>query len=266
MKTLGLLAVLAVLLTTLGAGIQDYLSEMKTTVKGVEGFVQDNIGYGNFAYPSACARIPNARRAAIVRAAGEFARSFTTTAAFTAWYNEMRDQRKPSPPTPTMSMAESRAQQSAAIKKQIAETEKSAASAPASQQGMFKDILTALKTSLKDVEGADKSQDAEMEKMIVQSNAAGVKEYNDKLAEFEREYPKGDARPLIRRRLEAFLEKTQGVDFGAKLVKKENLMVFSNAEYERKPGEWKTAFRAGREATEAGRSFASSWLKSLATP
>ena len=104
MKTLGFLAVLAVLLTTLGAGIQDYLSEMKTTVKGVEGFVQDNIGYGNFAYPSACARIPNARRAAIVRAAGEFARSFTTTAAFTAWYNEMRDQRKPSPPTPTIAI------------------------------------------------------------------------------------------------------------------------------------------------------------------
>ena len=82
MKTQKLLAGLAILLITLGAGIQDYLTEMKTTMKHVEGYVQDNMGYGNFVYPSACARIPDAHRAAIVRAAWEFARSFTTTAAF----------------------------------------------------------------------------------------------------------------------------------------------------------------------------------------
>jgi hypothetical protein len=266
MKTQKLLAGLAILLITLGAGIQDYLTEMKTTMKHVEGYVQDNMGYGNFVYPSACARIPNAHRAAIVRAAWEFARSFTTTAAFASWYNEFRDQRKPGAPTPTPSMAESRAEQIASMKKQIAETEKNASSAPASQQGLFNDILTALKSSLKEVEGADKSKDAEMEQMIVQMNAAAKKEYADKLAEFEREYPKGDPRPLIRRRLEAFLEKTKGVDFGAKLVKKEKIMVFANAEYENKPGEWKLAFRAGKEATETSRTFANDWLKSLASP
>ena len=42
MKTQKLLAGLAILLTTLGGGIQDYLTAMKTTMKGVEGFVQDN--------------------------------------------------------------------------------------------------------------------------------------------------------------------------------------------------------------------------------
>jgi hypothetical protein len=264
MKALKLLAGLAIVLATLGAGIRDYLAEMKTTVKGVEGFVQDNVGFGNFVYPSACALIPSARRPAIVRAAGDFARSFTTTAAFMSWYNELRDQRKPGAPTLTPSMAKSRAEQVAAIKKQIAETEKSALSAPASQKGIFKDVLAALKSSLKQVEDADKSQDAEMEKMIVQMNDAALKEHQEKLAEFEREYPQGDPRPLIRRRLESFLEKTKGVDYGAKLVKKENLMVFSNAEYENKPGEWKLAYRAGKEATEAARSFATEWLKSLA--
>ena len=266
MKNLRLLAALAILLATLGAGIQDYLTVMKTTMKGVEGYVQDNCSYGNFVYPPACARIPNAQRATIVRAAWEFARSFTTTAAFATWYNELRDQRKPDAPTLTPSMAESRAEQVASLKKQIAETEKNASSAPASQQGMFKDILAALKSSLKQVEGADKSTDAEMEKMIVEMNASAQKAYADKLAEYEREYPKGNPRPLIRRRLEAFLEKTKGVDFGAKLMKREKVMVFANAEYEKKPGEWKLAFRAGKEATEISRSFANDWLKSLANP
>lgn len=266
MKTLKLLVGLAILLTTLGAGLQDYLAEMKTTMNRVEGYVQDNFSYGNFVYPSACALIPNARRPAIVRAAWEFARAFTTTAAFASWYNELRDQRKPGAPALTPSMAESRAEQIAATKKQIAETEKDAASAPASQQGIFKDILTALRSSLNEAAGVDKSKDAEMEKLIVQMNEAAKKEYADKLEEYEREYPKGNPRPLIRRRLEAFLEKTKGVDFGAKLLKKEKVMVFAKPEYENRPGEWKLAFRAGKEATETSRSFANDWLRSLTNP
>jgi len=266
MKTLRLLAGLAILLTTLGAGIQDYLVVMKTTIKRVEGYVRDNIAYGNFVYPSACAQIPMAQRAVVVRAAWEFARSFTTTSAFASWYNEYRDQHKPGAPTLTPSMAESRAEQIAAVKKQIAETEGNASSAPASQKGLFKDILTALKSSLKQMEEVDKSKDAEMDNMIVEMNTNATKEYADKLAEYEREYPKGDPRPLLRRQLEGFLEKTQGVDFGAKLVKKEKVMVFANQEYEEKPSEWKVAFRAGKEATEISRSFASDWLKSLSSP
>jgi hypothetical protein len=43
-------------------------------------------------------------------------------------------------------------------------------------------------------------------------------------------------------------------------------MVFANAEYENKPGEWKLAFRAGKEATETSRTFANDWLKSLVSP
>jgi hypothetical protein len=263
MKALYGLAILAILFLTLGAGIQDYLADMKTSMDSVERLVQDNIAYGNFSYPSACARIPQAKRAAIVRAAGEFARTFTASKAFKDWYDEFREERKPGAPELTPTMADSRSQQIDALKLQIAETEKSAASAPADQKGVFNDVLKALRSSLKDTEKSDKSQDGMMDSEIVKMNAAAKQEHAQKLAAYEAEYPKGDPRPLIKSRLQALLAKTEGIDFNAKLVKKNNAMVFANPEYEQKDSEWKLAFRAGKEATGAARAFAKEWLKSL---
>ncbi len=263
MKTVRLCAALALVVVSLGAGIQDYLAELKTSMHAVEGFVQDAVAYGNFNYPSACAKIPASRRAAIVRAAGEFARAFTATPGFVAWYDGFREERKPSAPTFNPTVAESRAQQVDAIKKQIAETEKSASAAPADQKGMYKDVLASLKAALKEIESGDKSRDGEMDALLAQSNQAAKQDYETKLAAYEREYPKGNPRPLIRKHLEEFLEVTKDVDFDAKLVKKDNLMVFANPEYEQKPSEWKKAFRAGKAAAEAERAFALDWLKSL---
>jgi hypothetical protein len=40
-------------------------------------------------------------------------------------------------------------------------------------------------------------------------------------------------------------------------------MRFANEDYEGKPAEWKICFRAGKEATEAARAFARSWLTEL---
>jgi hypothetical protein len=263
MKTLRFCAVLTLVAVSLGAGIQDYLAELKTSLNAVEGYVQDAVAYGNLYYPSACAKIPASRRAAIVRAAGEFARAFTATPAFLAWYDGFREEHKPSAPAFNPTMAESRAQQIEAMKKQIAETEKSATAATADQKGIFKDVLVSLRAALKEVENADKSRDGEMDAYILQSNQAAKQDYETKLAAYGREYPQGNPRPLIRKQLEAFLEVTKDVDFTAKLVKKENLMVFANPEYEQKPSEWKKAFRAGKAATEAERAFAVDWLKSL---
>jgi hypothetical protein len=263
MKALYGLVIAGVLLTALGAGIQDYLAEMKTSIDAVERFVQDDFAYGNFSYPSACARIPQTKRAAIVRAAGEFARSFTASKSFIDWYDGLREQRKPAPPESTPSMADSRAQQVEALKKQIVESEKSAASAPAEQRAIFNDVLKALRSSLKEIEKTDNSQDALMDNEIAKMNAAAKQEYAQKLAAFEAEYPKGNPRPLIKLRLQALLKETEGVDFTAKLAKKNNQMVFANPEYEKKNRDWKLAFRAGKEATEAARAFAREWLKSL---
>lgn len=258
-----LLVIALLILVPPAAGIEDVLDDMKTTKADVQEYIQSGIGYGTFSYPPACSTIPVKARAAVVRAVGEFARSFTRTEMFRTWYANFRKDRAPSPPEQIPLAADARRQQAADVRTQIAEHEKSRAAAPADQKALYNDIITSLKEMLKGIEKTDKAQDAQMDEFIRQANAESMRAHKEKLAAFEREYPAGNPTPLIKRRLEQFLKATAGVDFGAKLVKKGDVMVFANGAYEQKDAAWKTTFRAGKEAVEAARAFAASWLKEL---
>jgi hypothetical protein len=160
-------------------------------------------------------------------------------------------------------MADSRAKQLAELKANIAEQEKAQANAPADQKGIYNDVLTALRQMVKELEKPDPAQDAQMDAYIKEANAEAAKQYKEKLAAWEKEYPAGDPKPLLKRRLKEFLDATGNVDYGAKLVKKGDAMVFVNPAYENKDSRWKTAFRAGKDATEAARAIAQQWLKEL---
>jgi hypothetical protein len=248
---------------TLGAGIDDYLADMKCTKNQVDDFVQTNFRYGSFSYPSACSLIPANKRGALVSAVGEYARTFVESAAFKKMYDEFREEPKPRAPELLPTMAVTRKKQLAEMKAALAEQEKAAAKAPAEQQSMYKDILESLRKTVKDLENPDTSNDAEMDAYMQEANRTATEEYKNKLAAYERDYPKGDPRPLVKRRLQSFLDATNNVDFNAKLVKKDKMMVFANDAYEHKDRNWKLAFRAGKEATGAARAFAQQWLKGL---
>jgi hypothetical protein len=262
MKNL-LAAMLMVPLLAVAPGLDEHLAAMKTTKAAVEDFIQSGIEYGTFSYPPACAAIPAAKRAAVVRAVGECARSFVKTGAFLEWYASYREEKKPSAPESTPSMADGRAKQIKELKANIAEQEKAQANAPADQKGIYRDVIASLRQMLKEVEKADPAQDAQMDAYIGQSNAEATKEYKAKVAAWETELPAGNPKPLLKRRIKEFLDATANVDFSAKLVKKDKDMVFVNPAYENKPGAWKTAFRAGKDATEAARTIAQQWLKEL---
>lgn len=250
-------------LLAMSPGIEDHLAAMKTTKEAVQDFVESGIAYGSFSYPTACAAIPMAKRAAVVRAVGEFARSFTKTQTFLQWYASYRDEKKPSAPEATPAMADSRAKQIADLKASIAEQEKNQAKAPADQKGIYRDVIASLRQMVKELEKSDPEQDAQMDAYIKQGNDEATKQYKEKVATWEKEYPAGDPKPLLKRRLKEFLDATANVDFAAKLVTKDDAMVFVNPAYENKDGRWKTAFRAGKDATEAARAFAQQWLKEL---
>jgi hypothetical protein len=244
-------------------GIDDHLASMKATKADVQDFIQGDIGYGSFSYPTACAMIPTGKRAAVVRAVGEFARAFTKTQTFLEWYASYREDKKPSAPEPTPLMAELRAKQIAELKANIAGQEKAQANAPADQKGIFRDVLTALRQMLKDLENQNTGQDAQTDAYIKQANAEATKQYKEELDAWEKKFPAGDPKPLLKLRLKEFLDVTNNVDYSARLVKKADAMVFVNPAYENKDGRWKTAFRAGKEATEAARAIAQQWLKEL---
>jgi transposase-like protein len=258
-----LILAFVLLAVTLGAGIDDYLADMKTTKEQVQNLIQNSFGYGSFTYPLACSKIPMGKRVAVVRAVGEFAKTFTTTDTFRKWYAEYRENQKPAPTEEMKSMTEARKEQIAAVKAQLAEYEKAAASAPTDQKAMYKGILESMKTSLKDLENADKSKDAEMDEAVRQSNAEAKEGYRQKLAEWERDYPVGNPRPLLKQRLQTFLDATGDIDFNARLIKKGKVMVFESEEYESKDSNWKLAYRAGKEATQAARAIAATWMRQL---
>jgi hypothetical protein len=80
----------------------------------------------------------------------------------------------------------------------------------------------------------------------------------ERMAQWQKEFP-ADPRQLVKARLEQFLRDTAGVDYAATL----NGRKFANAAYERKPDEWKLAYRAGKEPTEKARAFAQAWLAEM---
>lgn len=83
------------------------------------------------------------------------------------------------------------------------------------------------------------------------------------LQKFEERYPE-DPKVLLQKRLQEIVAMTNDVDYAAELKEGYNgKKVFVNPAYERKPAEWKLAFRAGKPATDAVRAAAQQWLGEL---
>jgi hypothetical protein len=243
--------------------LNDVITQMKTTQIDVESFIKGNIGYGSFGYPGACRLIPAGKRASVVNVIGEFAKSYTRSDAFLKWYEELRDQEKPKPQEEMKPMAEQRREQIEQLKKSLAEQEQAYKVATGDMKEVHRQVIEGTKQALQLLEKSDPAQDAMVDQYADQANATAKQEYEQKLVEWQKEFPERNPRPLIKMRLQEFLEATTGIDYAAKLVKKDKVMVFENPEYEQKDGRWKTGYRAGKEATEAARAFARAWLKEL---
>lgn len=70
----------------------------------------------------------------------------------------------------------------------------------------------------------------------------------------------------LKERLTYFLAETKQVPWDAKLEEKNGRKVFVSATLEAKPNWWKFCWRAGPEATNAAREFATQWLAELNAP
>ncbi len=63
--------------------------------------------------------------------------------------------------------------------------------------------------------------------------------------------------------LQHYLDATSNIDFDAALTKKGDRSYFTNNDYERKNNLWKASFRAGKEASNAARTFAQQWINEV---
>ena len=102
----------------------------------------------------------------------------------------------------------------------------------------------------------------QIEAVLKQQRADQVRQRDLAVQALDKTYP-ADPRALVAMRLRHFLDVTADVAYEAKLEDRDKKKVFADPALEAKPSEWKTAFRAGKPATDAARTFARKWLSDL---
>lgn len=202
-----------------------------------------------------------ALRTKMVQEALTWAKAYTESPEFAAAYAQLRSDSKPGPMEPFPSIDAQIEQQRKEQREQIEAMRKNAAGLPADQRQAIEDAIKQVTQAT-----AEQQNNPELQKIMRDSikmqQEESKKQYDESVAQWEKNRP-ADARVLIARRLQAFLDTCGDVDFDAKLVQQGSLMKFADEKYERKPPYWKLCYRAGKEPVDAARGFAKSWLDSL---
>ena len=201
--------------------------------------------------------VPAGQRAAVVNALGAAAKAFVGTSEFAARYGREVESSLPDDLRPPRSAAE--------IEKSM-RTEM--------QKG-----LTEMEAAVKDFQGDARKQAeaamiqvrAELKAQLATVGPAAAQQAAEEKARYERARSRPpdpaalspDPRVSLRKVLKLFLDETSGVDFAAQTKPVSRARRFERADYEKKPRAWKTCYRAGREACDAARAFASGWLAEL---
>jgi hypothetical protein len=201
--------------------------------------------------------VPAVQRAAIVTALGAAARTYFATPEFKAQYKTEYDARLPDEVKPPRSAKQISDEMKADMENGLAEMEKAV---QALQGDMRKQADAALVQARIQVKEQIKQTDA-----IAAQLAAEEKQRHE---EATSRPPDPDALPAdprlaLKTSLRQFLDETAGVDYAAALKTENGMKRFTRASYEAKPKAWKMCFRAGQEACDAARAFATSWLEEL---
>jgi len=204
-------------------------------------------------------------RAAIVETVGKYVKEYTSSKDFMSRYNEYRESRKPTPPEKPMTVEEMKKQHKESIKEAIESMKALKPQMPADQHATIDESIKAYDQQLKEVDNPDNPMfNPEYDKIMQDMYKQQLVAHDQKIKEWETEYPVKNPNKMVKEWLTGFLNSTKDVDFGAKTALDERgRTLFVKQEYESKDYLWKTCFRAGKEATDAGRKFAQGWLNEL---
>ncbi len=204
-------------------------------------------------------------RAALVPVVGKYVKEVTSSADFIKRYNEYRETQKPNEPDKPKTIAQMKEEQKEGLRQGIASLEQSKKQLPADQQASLDETIKQFKDQLKAVDDPNNPMfTKDMENMMNQGYQQQMTEYKNKLADWNKQYPVNDPKPMIKTWIKSFLDRTADVDYSAKTATDQSgTEVFVNQDYERKDGIWKMSYRAGKQPVEAARSFAQTWLNEL---
>jgi hypothetical protein len=205
-----------------------------------------------------------AARAAFIKNALSWVKTYTESAAFKADYAKQREAAKPAPQQ-SKGTADQQADKAIADqRKGLEEMKKNVAKMSPDMQKQMAQVIKQMEEQIEQM-SKDSTMKGMMKQGYEQQALSEQKAFQDKLAAYEKQYP-ADPRALIANRLRQFLDLSKDIAFDAKLVPAGGgMMKFADPQLENKSGHWKMCYRAGRLPVEAARAFATEWLKQLET-
>lgn len=269
-KTLGLLLLFVAfswlaLAWTTKKMVDDVWKQLGLTQKEGNINIRSSFMNGAFLYYGAknAKNIVAGDRIAVIRELAAYAKKYTASDEFKKEYEAYRNRKRPAEPwLRHLSVDSLKAAERARIEKAIKDTEANANHPNPKVKNSVPYRLESLKKELAALDDPNNRKIKSIADSYQRSNDAAIKQYNEALKKFEAECP-ADPRVMIKTHLQKMLDITSDVDYAAELKQEGKFKVFVNPVYERKPKEWKLAYRAGKPATDALRAAAGQWLQEL---
>jgi len=179
-----------------------------------------------------------AAQAAFVKNTLGWVKAYSESAAFKADYDKQRASAKPPLPksngTPDEQFAKYLVEQRQSVETMKKNVAKMSPDMQKQMEGTVKQMEAMVERSAKDPQTA-----AIMKQGFEKTNISEQKDYQERLATWEKKYP-ADSRLLIAARFHQFLELSQNIAYDAKLVPGSGgKMKFADPQYEAKSSQWK---------------------------
>ncbi|HMK04001.1 MAG TPA: hypothetical protein VK489_07420 [Ferruginibacter sp.] len=201
-------------------------------------------------------------RAGIVRDIATHAKQYANSEGFKKEYAALKQNNKPAPANKVETPEEMRASMIKMAKEFIRTSEEGVKTAAPGMKKVFEDLVEVGKKNLKEAGDPNNKTIRSYTQNFGTMKKMMQEGYDRQINEWEAKYP-ADHLQYIRVRLQSFLEATDNIDFSAQLFEKNGKKYFVNQQYERKDNRWKMVFRAGKDAVEAGRTFAKQWIAEI---
>ena len=245
------------------AAAQDHLgtlgiSEGRAKEAVFDSFMADAVSIAG--KPAAFTAMAPAARVALVNFTLTLARTFVESDDFKRRYADHREANGPDPLPEEQTADSILAKQRAGFENQVAEMRKLFDQITPEQRVTLEEGWKQMRDQMTAMEQGERRQ--QIDAMLKEQRAGQVQARDEAQKAFDQRFP-ADPRALVALRLRHFLEVTNDVAYDAQLVDKDKKKVFADAALEAKPAEWKMAFRAGKPATDAARTFAQKWVNEL---
>lgn len=224
-------------------------------------------------------KMPQARRAALVKTLGDYIRAYVESSAFTTKYKEERDaymalsapmQSGPTREEMIANFIESLQRDEAEIMREL---KTATGSKKTELDEALKQVREAL-AALKDIRHPQHKKyfDLMKEELMPDqgkevkyddpAEAKAAKEALNMMGIDEDPFP-ATPREMVVKRLKEFIEVSGSVDFNAKVEKRGSKLYFVDEKYEQKSDTWKKMYRCGKEVLLPARAYAQQWLATL---